>query len=209
MIAILDYGMGNPSSIQNMVRKVGGEATITNDIDHIRSASAIVLPGVGAFDNGMEKLKATGMLDVLTTTVMNNRIPFLGICLGMQLLFECSEEGCLEGLGWLPGRVRRFDFARTPDNSRLKIPHMGWNVVRPIGNPSLFKGLNDEACFYFVHSYHVDCSNEKHTIASSSYGYEFTSAVRKDHIWGVQFHPEKSHRFGMALFKNFLEITKC
>ena len=208
MIIILDYGMGNTGSILNMIRKVGGQATITSDNDLIMAASAIILPGVGAFDNGMTKLKSSGILEPLELQVLRNKIPFLGICLGMQLLFEKSEEGHLNGLGWIPGDVKRFDFSAIEQRG-LKIPTMGWNEVQLAGNSPLFRGLEEEARFYFVHSYHVVCSSNENALATANYGYPYVSAVQNENIYGVQFHPEKSHRFGMTLFKNFLEMSSC
>jgi imidazole glycerol-phosphate synthase subunit HisH len=209
MIVILDYGMGNPGSILNMLRKSGGDARITADHVEVAKASAIILPGVGSFDNGMQKLEALGLVRLLNTKVVDEKTPFLGICLGMQLLFDQSEEGLLPGLGWIKGGVIRFDFSQSEDRSRLKVPHMGWNLVNPLQYDTLFKGLESEARFYFVHSYHGICSDKSNVIALSNYGYDFACAVKKDNIFGVQFHPEKSHRFGLALFKNFLEHLAC
>lgn len=208
MIIVLDYGMGNPGSMLNMFRRIGAQAVVASDRDTIMSASAIVLPGVGSFDNGMQKLLSAGILEPLKQRVLHDKIPFLGVCLGMQLLFESSEEGSLPGLGWIPGHVKRFDFSNT-GKSGLKIPHMGWNLVRPANDDSLFRGLDSESRFYFVHSYHVVCSDTTHLLGTSEYGYQFVSAVQKGNIFGVQFHPEKSHRFGMSLLKNFSELASC
>lgn len=202
MIVVVDYGMGNTASIANMLRYVGGEAIISNNERDVVNAKALILPGVGSFDNGINKLRDSGLLWVLKDQVLSNGIPFLGICLGMQLLFEKSEEGLLPGLGWLPGVVRRFAFA---GSSVLRIPHMGWNVVYPKYASPLFLGLSDKARFYFVHSYHVVCDEEDHILATANYGYNFPCAIRNRNIYGVQFHPEKSHKFGMALLANFLQ----
>lgn len=204
MIKILDYGMGNTASVMNMIRKVGGKAEFCSKSSELDSASAIILPGVGSFDNAMIKLKNSGLLEVLCNKVIKEKIPFLGICMGMQLLFERSEEGKLPGLGWIKGNVTRFNFSGMQSNVRFNIPHMGWNVINPRIYKNLFLGLEDEARFYFIHSYHVNCSNSSDILATANYGYEFTCSVRHDNIWGLQFHPEKSHRFGMRLFKNFL-----
>ncbi len=209
MIVILDYGMGNSASILNMVCKAGGHAIITADLHALEEASAIILPGVGAFDNGMSKLDALGLVEVLTKKVVVDKTAFLGVCLGMQLLFNRSEEGNIPGLGWITGEVKRFDFSPINDRSRLKVPHMGWNLVRPKEYASLFKDMEDESRFYFVHSYHVECEQAENILGTSFYGYDFTCAVQKDNIFGVQFHPEKSHRFGLALFNNFLEYANC
>lgn len=205
MITIIDYGMGNSASILNMIRKAGSEAEICSSPNDLENASAILLPGVGAFDNGMTKLKESGFLTVLEKKVINDKTPFLGICLGMQLLFEKSEEGQLPGLGWIKGIVTKFDFSGLKQNRTLKIPHMGWNLVHPCNYSDLYAGLEDEARFYFVHSYHGNCENHSDILATANYGYEFTCSVRHENIWGAQFHPEKSHRFGIQFFKNFLK----
>lgn len=205
MIVILDYGMGNPSSILNMIRKVGGSAVISIDAEVILKATAIILPGVGSFDNGIKKLRSTGIIDILEKRVLRDNIPFLGICLGMQLLFESSEEGVLPGLGFIKGRVSKFNITDT--NKKLKIPHMGWNVVTVSKEESkLFKGLDNEIRFYFVHSFHVECDNHADIIATTEYGYKFTCCIQHENIYAAQFHPEKSHKFGMVFFKNFLEL---
>lgn len=209
MIVILDYGMGNPGSILNMVRRAGGSAVVSSDLDIIASASAIILPGVGSFNNGITKLKQSGILALLEKKVMDEKIPFLGICLGMQLLFDKSEEGDAEGLGWIPGFVKKFDISSFEETKRLKIPHMGWNLVTPKEFETLYKNMEEEARFYFVHSYHVVCAKQEHILATTNYGYEFVSSVRNNNIWGAQFHPEKSHRFGLMFFRNFLKEAKC
>jgi len=208
MIVILDYGMGNLNSILNIIRKAGGDAMISSAHDDINNANAVILPGVGSFDNGIEKLKSSGLLEVVKQKVLEDKIPFLGICLGMQLLFERSEEGQLPGLGWIRGDVTRFDFSGIQQDKALKIPHMGWNLVTSTTYNNLFSGLEDEARFYFAHSYHVNCHNSSDILATANYGYKFTCSVKHENIWGAQFHPEKSHRFGVQFFKNFLkEIT--
>ena len=208
MIVILDYGMGNSSSILNMIRKVGGDARISVDSADLETASAFVLPGVGAFDNGMQKLNDLGLVEVLRRKVCDQGTPFLGVCLGMQLLFEGSDEGELSGLGWLKGSVRRFDFSEFEDKSRLKVPHMGWNQIKPVDYSNLFAGLEEEARFYFVHSFYVECENPEDILANCTYGIEFPCAVHKANIWGAQFHAEKSHKYGMALFRNFLSEVR-
>jgi len=209
MIVILDYGMGNPGSIQNMIRKIGEFAVISIDKEVISKATAIILPGVGSFDNGMIKLLELDVLDIVKRRVIQDKIPFLGICLGMQLLFEKSEEGNLPGLGWIPGEVKKFDFTGLEKNICLKIPHMGWNEVKVVNSNKIFDKLDDMARFYFVHSYHVVCKYSDHILATTNYGYVFASVVKKDNIWGTQFHPEKSHRFGLLLLSNFLNSFRC
>lgn len=205
VIKILDYGMGNTASMLNMFRKAGGKAELCSKPNELDSATAIILPGVGSFDNGMIKLENSGLLEVLCHKVLEEKVPFLGICLGMQMLFEKSEEGVIPGLGWIRGNVIRFKFSDTQSLQSLKVPHMGWNVVHPKTYVNLFSGLEDEARFYFVHSYHVNCTDLSDILATANYGYEFTCSVRHDNIWGAQFHPEKSHRFGIQFFKNFLK----
>ena len=209
MIVILDYGVGNLGSIQNMILRAGGRAIISSDINLIASAKGFILPGVGAFDHGMKKLKSSGMLDILESRVIKHNVPILGVCLGMQMLFNNSEEGDIPGLGWIDGSVKKFKFERQDSLIKLKIPHMGWNIATPEVQQSLFKGFEDDARFYFVHSYHVVCNDKENVLATTQYGYDFTSSVYKNNIYGVQFHPEKSHRFGMKLFKNFMEICEC
>lgn len=210
MVVVLDYGMGNAGSIVNMVRKAGGKAIATTEPETVKEASAIVLPGVGAFDNGMKRLRDAGLVEVLEQKVLEERIPFLGVCLGMQLLFERSEEGTEPGLGWIKGEVKRFDFSGVADRARLKVPLMGWNLVEPRKYSSLFSGLEgQEARFYFVHSYHGVCSDDNDILARSHYGYDYTCAVQRGNIFGAQFHAEKSHRFGLILFRNFLRLSAC
>jgi len=210
MLVVLDYGMGNAGSIVNMVRKAGGEAIASADPDTVKAARAIVLPGVGSFDNGMKRLRDAGLIDVLERKVRQDETPFLGVCLGMQLLFEGSEEGTEPGLGWIKGQVRRFDFSGVADRTRLKVPLMGWNLVEPRDYSSLFAGLErQEARFYFVHSYHAICAHEDDILARSHYGYDYACAVRHGNVFGAQFHAEKSHRFGLTFFRNFLGFAAC
>jgi glutamine amidotransferase len=209
MIYVLNYGMGNSASIINMIRRAGGEAVLCSSADEIEYPTAIILPGVGSFDNGMIKLRESGLLEALAIHVLKNNVPFLGVCLGMQLMFERGDEGILPGLGWLKGDVRRFDFSGIPDNKLLKIPHMGWNNINPISDKGLYAGLDKDFRFYFVHSYHAVCSDQVDILATTVYGYEFVSSVHKENIWGVQFHPEKSHRFGILFFRNFLMEIGC
>ncbi|MEQ9168059.1 MAG: imidazole glycerol phosphate synthase subunit HisH [Fulvivirga sp.] len=203
MITIVDYGMGNLASIKNMLKKIGVSAEITSSPEVLKDAKRIVLPGVGAFDNAMINIRQRGLLDVLSQKAIIEKIPFLGICLGMQILMNSSEEGKEPGLGWVEGKVKRFRFDANSD--RLKVPHMGWNVVQPKDESAVLFGSMKEPRFYFVHSYYVTCDNQNHILSTTTHGVEFTSSVRKGHIYGTQFHPEKSHKFGMQLFKNFME----
>lgn len=204
MIAIIDYGVGNVASIKNMLKKNGHDAFLTNNHDELRNATKLILPGIGAFDSCAQNLDVFYLRDILNELVLENQKPILGICVGMQLLAARSEEGHLDGLGWIPGAmVKRFSFA----DSILKIPHMGWNTIAPQNNNPLFANLPDDARFYFAHSYHVHCPDNQHVAAFTHYGYDYASAVSKDNIFGVQFHPEKSHRFGMKILSNFAELS--
>lgn len=201
MIAILDYGIGNLKSIYNMYRKVGLESIITSKIEDIKNADKYLLPGVGSFDYGIECLKNAPFFDVLEKEVLEVKKPILGICLGMQLLTQRSEEGKTQGLGWIDAQTIRFDL----EDKSLSIPHMGWNKVTPQNTDTLFAHLSDSR-FYFVHSYHVVCNDKASSLATTLYGREFTCSVSKGNIYGVQFHPEKSHKFGMQLLTNFGEL---
>lgn len=207
MITIVDYGLGNLSSIKNMLRRLGFEAVISADPEAIEKAAKIILPGVGAFDNGMRNIRERGLEAVLNKKALEERVPTLGICLGMQLLTGSSEEGREPGLGWIPGRALRFAFA--PDQERLKIPHMGWNNVTVRAESPLIRNFLPEMRFYFVHSYHVVCDDPADVLLSAEYGGTITAAVSRGNIMGTQFHPEKSHKFGMILLKNFAEMRPC
>lgn len=202
MIVVVDYGAGNIGSVLNMIRKVGGQAVASSQPDVLRSAEKILLPGVGSFDNAMHKLDQLGLVQPLRDCA-GAGVPIFGICLGMQLLAHGSEEGTLPGLGLVPGRVRRFSFNAS---SALKIPHMGWNQVMAYKKHPLAEGLETGARFYFVHSYHYECEDPADELFKTHYGYDFASGVQRGNVMGVQFHPEKSHRFGMQLFKNFIGL---
>lgn len=203
MVFIVDYGLGNLNSVANMIRHVGGISKIGSDPREIEDAEKLILPGVGAFDMGMAALHNSGIADSLFVAVIERKKPILGICLGMQLMASRSEEGNLPGLGWLNADVRKFRF---PIESKLKIPHMGWNTIDIVTSNPLLDSNMGEQRFYFVHSYHVVCNNTTDVLATASHGIRFCAAFQKNNIFGVQFHPEKSHRFGMALIKRFLEL---
>jgi len=204
-IVIIDYGLGNLGSIRNMLKKIGAEGTISSNISDIEGAEKLILPGVGNFDQGMRNLEAIGLLPVLENKVIQKKTPVLGICLGMQLFARKSEEGESTGLGWIDAEVVRFKF---DDKERhLKIPHMGWNLVEIHQRNPLFEEMYPEPRFYFVHSYHVACRNEEEVLTQTLYGYKFVSSVKKENIYGVQFHPEKSHKFGMKLLDSF--VNRC
>lgn len=201
MIAILDYGVGNLKSIYNMFKKIRVESVITSDIEVIKKADKYLLPGVGSFDHGINSLRNAPFFGILEKEVLEYKKPILGICLGMQLLTNSSEEGKEKGLGWVDAKTIKFDL----EDKSLAIPHMGWNGVYSVSQDGLFKDL-DDGRFYFVHSYYVVCNDEANILATANYGEKFTCSIQKDNIYGVQFHPEKSHKFGMRLLKNFGEL---
>lgn len=197
-IGIVDYGVGNLGSVHNMLRRVGCEAAIVGNPDDVAACGKLILPGVGAFDRAMERLEASGLRHVLDEMVLSRRVPILGICLGMQLLTRGSEEGDRPGLGYIAAEAQRF-----PRRSGLKVPHMGWNLVT-VANPSpLTAHFYGEARFYFVHSYCVMVDDQANSMLKCTYGHTFDAGVMAGNVYGVQFHPEKSHRFGKALFSAF------
>ena len=203
MIAIVDYGLGNLGSIANMLKVVGEKTKITRDKADIQLAEGIILPGVGAFDAGMSRLNELALSDVIVTEAKKGK-PVLGICLGMQLLGRRSEEGNLSGLSLLPLECKKFKF----ENTSLKIPHMGWDIVDLKMSHPIVAGLEEPQRYYFVHSYYAVCE-KKNVLMTCDYGEEFPAAVVSNNIIGVQFHPEKSHDFGMALLSNFAQICNA
>lgn len=200
MTVIVDYDMGNVGSIKNMLKRLGYDATITSDIETIKHAQKIILPGVGAFDMGMENLKNRGLIDVLNHKARIEKTPILGICLGMQLMTLRSDEGTLSGLGWLEAETLKFEI------KDKKIPHMGWNEIQIEQESPLFPNTGEYNRFYFVHSYYVKCLDPSNIATTTEYGDRFVSSFVKENIYGVQFHPEKSHSYGFRLLKHFMEI---
>lgn len=199
MIAIIDYAIGNLAAVANMFNRLGVVCEITSDIKKIQSANKIVLPGNGAFDACMQGLRATGLIPLLEERILQEKIPLMGICVGAQMLGHGSEEGIEPGLGWLDMRVKRF-----PSLPDLRVPHMGWcHVQRRDQMHSLVRGMDDDARFYFVHSYYMDAANQQDVLLTAHYGLDFSAAVCMGNIFGVQFHPEKSHRFGKQLLERF------
>jgi glutamine amidotransferase len=191
--------MGNPGSMLNMFKRIGVKASIEADPEAIRHAEKIVLPGVGAFDAAMERINGVpGLLEVLRNKALTERVPVLGVCLGMQLLTRSSEEGVLDGLNWIPGITRRF-----PKQDGLKVPHMGWNIASVTTPSALTQGVDTQSRYYFVHSYCVQVDDPAHSLMRAHYGLDFEAGIGRDNIYGVQFHPEKSHRFGMQILRNF------
>lgn len=204
MITIIDYGMGNVGSIKNMLSKLGAESVITSDPIAIESADKLILPGVGSFDKAIENITNYDLVKVLNAAVLERKVPILGICLGMQLFTNKSEEGTLPGLGWIDAETIRFKF----DDSSVKtqIPHMGWNTLNFVRDHPLIKDMYEDPRFYFVHSYHVSCNRSENVLSTTTYGVEFHSAICRDNIVGVQFHPEKSHKYGLKLLENFVKV---
>ncbi len=203
MITIVDYGVGNLGSILNMLKKVGTKAETSSEPDILAKAKKLILPGVGAFDAGMRKLNEAGLVPLLNELVLKKKVPVIGLCLGMQLMTQKSEEGAEAGLGWIDAQTIRFKFSL--QNAHLKVPHMGWNTLDIQLQHPLVSGLGSEARFYFVHSYHILCTDEADVVAYTDYGYPLAAVISKGNIMGAQFHPEKSHGFGMQLLKNFAE----
>lgn len=204
MIVIVDYKMGNLGSISNIIKKIGYSSVISCDIETIKKATKIILPGVGSFNKAMQNLNELNLIEILNQKALVEKIPFLGICLGMQLLTKHSEEGNVNGLGWIDAQVKKFELSDFPE---LKIPHMGWNEVEIPEKHPLCNDLCEKSRFYFVHSYYAKCSKPENILMKTQFGRPFDSAIHNNNIMGVQFHPEKSHKFGMKLFKNFIE--KC
>jgi len=203
LIAIVDYNMGNLASVKNAFAKLGEETVVESDPSKFKNYDKLILPGVGAFGDAMTHLRERNMIESLIEYAASGKY-MLGICLGMQLLFESSEEfGNHEGLGLIKGNVKAFDASKFSEH--LKIPHMGWNRMFTTNHP-LFKNLDEEHYLYFVHTYHIDCANKADIIGRTNYGYEFTSAVAHNNIFGIQPHPEKSHENGLAILKNFINL---
>lgn len=204
MVTIIDYGVGNLNSIKNMLKKVGVDSVISSLAADIESADKLILPGIGSYEYGMKKLRGSEFFAVLQQKVLENKTPVLGVCLGAQLLLNGSEEGQpVTGLGWIEGKAVRFDQSKMEGN--FKVPHMGWNELDIKKDSLLFKDMYPDQRYYFVHSYHMVCYHQADILAESNYSYNFVAAVEKQNVVGVQFHPEKSHKFGMKLYENFIK----
>lgn len=204
MITIIDYGVGNIRAFINIYKRLNIPIRIAKKTEDLEGVSKIILPGVGSFDYAMERLEQSGMRPKLNELVLEKKLPVIGICVGMQMLANGSDEGNLPGLGWIDASVRKFDVNKISFLTHL--PHMGWNDVIPATENKLLKGLEKDAKFYFLHSYYFHCNQENHSIAKSEYGISFSCAVNSDNIYGVQFHPEKSHEYGICLLKNFANL---
>lgn len=203
MIAIVDHGYANIRSVERMLRRLNHVPLVVDRAKDIKRADKIILPGIGAFDGPLRRLRELGLQDALAEHALVRRRPILGICVGMQIMTRGSEEGDAEGLGWIDAECRRF---RPPAESKLRVPHMGWNRVEIEPNADLYREFGTEAKYYFVHSYYVDLKDHSVNAATCSYGVDFCASFQKDNIYGVQFHPEKSHRFGLGLMKAFADL---
>ena len=204
MITIIDYGVGNINAFQNVFKRLNIPSEIAKSISDLDQVDKIILPGVGHFDYAMGQLNKSGMRERLDELVINEKKNVIGICVGMQIMGKRSDEGELEGLGWIDGEIKRFDEAKITHHTKL--PHMGWNDVSFEINHPLFIGLEKEAIFYFLHSYYFQCKNQKNSIATTEYGVRFTSSINVNNIYGIQFHPEKSHSYGEKLLSNFAKL---
>jgi len=201
MIAIIDYGSGNVAAIANIYKQLKIDHCISSDLRELAQADRYILPGVGAFDTTMQHLRNVGMVELLNEQVLGHKKKLLGICVGMQILAESSEEGTVSGLGWIEGRVRKIDVATLPALPHL--PHMGWNAITPAQQHPLFDTVNLELGFYFLHSYFFDAAHSDEILATVRYGKNFVCSVARENIFGLQFHPEKSHSNGVIVFRNF------
>lgn len=200
MIKVVDYGLGNVQAFLDICRRQNIEAINARTADQLDGAERLILPGVGSFDWAMSRLNGSGMREKLDRMVQEDKVPVLGVCVGMQMMADRSEEGSEPGLGWIPGQVIRFD--ETSFNHRTHLPHMGWNDVAPVSATGLFAGL-DAPKYYFLHSFHYQPADEADVLATTTYGTRFASAVHREHVFGTQFHPEKSHNWGVELIANF------
>lgn len=204
MITIVDYGLGNIKAFVNVYKRLNVPINIAKTKDDFKNTTKIILPGVGAFDYAINQLNNSGMRGEIEKKVLTEGIPVIGICVGMQILAKSSDEGKLPGLGWIDGTVKIFDKENIP--FKTKLPHMGWNSINPVANNLLMDGLNANSRFYFLHSYYFVCNNKSEELATTSYGINFTSAINKNNIYGIQFHPEKSHSNGITILNNFSRL---
>lgn len=204
MIAIINYGSGNVRAIGNIYDNFKIPYEIINQPSHLTDFNKVILPGVGAFDETMKMLNDSGFKEELNKVALIDQKPVLGICVGMQILANGSEEGSLSGLGWIPGKVKKID--KTTIKNKPKLPHLGWNSIQVQQSFKIFEDIDEEEGFYFIHSYYFECSHHQNILATTNYGVDFSSAIVQGNIFGVQFHPEKSHSNGIRLLKNFAEL---
>lgn len=207
MIHLIDYGVGNIQAFLNMFKRLGIQATTAVNSKDLENATHLILPGVGAFDHAMTLFNDSGMRDTIENLVLKEKIPVLGICVGMQMLATGSDEGRMDGLNWIPGQVHSF--AGNAATNNLPLPHMGWNDVKVVLNHPLLKNFSDDLKFYFLHSYYYECKSAAHAIANANYGFDFDCIIASGNVFGIQCHPEKSHSYGAQLLKNFSEIESC
>lgn len=204
MITIIDYGVGNINAFVNVYKRVDVPVKIARTKEDLEGAQKLILPGVGHFDHAMTQLNNSGMREKLDDLVLNQKIPVIGICVGMQMMANKSDEGVMEGLKWIDATVKKFDETKIQQVTRL--PHMGWNDVKPVKDVGLFEGLQDNSIFYFLHTYYFECNNSEDIMAVTEYGGEFASAAHHENKFGIQFHPEKSHHYGEILLHNFAKL---
>lgn len=206
MITIVDYGLGNINAFANLYKKLNVKLQFAKDVNDLSDTTKLILPGVGAFDHAMKKLNDSGMREKLDELVLEKNIPVIGICVGMQMMANNSEEGELNGLGWIPGQVKKFSRATPSLVLDFPLPHMGWNSLSIVKNSTLFDGLDDRKQFYFLHSYYYQPDNEDHILATAEYGSEYACVINRNNVYGIQCHPEKSHHNGIALLKSFASL---
>lgn len=206
MITIVDYGLGNVKAFANLYKKLNIELVYASNVDDLANATKIILPGVGAFDHAMQMLNGSGMREKLDELVLEKKVPVIGICVGMQMMANSSEEGQMKGLGWIPGTVKKFKRESQASESQYPLPHMGWNSLQVTRASKLLLGLDEKKLFYFLHSYYYEPSDKEHVIATANYGHEYACIVNKGNVYGIQCHPEKSHHNGVALLKSFASL---
>lgn len=205
MITLIDYGSGNIHAIANIYKRLNIPYQLTADLNLLKAAKKLILPGVGDFDETMKAFNQLGIKNLLDELVVEKQVPILGVCVGMQILGKGSEEGVAEGFGWIDGQVKKFDIKNL--QTKPYLPHMGWNTVQPQKESQLFDNIITENGFYFLHSYYFDCKNTEDILATTQYGIEFSSAINHLNVYGFQFHPEKSHQNGVEVFRNFANLT--
>ncbi len=206
MITIVDYGLGNIKAFANVYKRLNIPAIYASTPEQLQQATKIILPGVGAFDHAMHKLDTSGLRETLDNLVLEKKIPVIGICVGMQMMANDSEEGTSKGLGWINGTVRRFSYPNEEIAKTHPLPHMGWNNINPVQESALVANLDEYKRFYFLHSYYFECVNTADIVATANYGFDYACIVNHNNIYGIQCHPEKSHHNGVALLKNFAEL---